>query len=234
MLEISDLKVSYGQRSVLDGVSLRVRPGEVLAVVGHNGAGKTTLCKAIMGLIPTDSGSIRMDGQEIANTSAAAATAAGIRMLPSEYRGIFRTRPVRENLTVAAPAEIYRDKARLTANIEKCLRLFPVLRERLNTPAGNLSGGQQQMVAMSIALMADPRLLLLDEPSIGLSPNLVQDILQTVRRLADESGLFAILVEQNVKVALDVADYVLALRGGKVIFEGRTSEISVDKLWDLF
>lgn len=234
MLEISDLKVSYGRRSVLDGVSLRVRPGEVLAVVGHNGAGKTTLCKAIMGLIPTDSGSIRMDGQEIANTSAAAATAAGIRMLPSEYRGIFRTRPVRENLTVAAPAEIYRDKARLAANIEKCLRLFPVLRERLNTPAGNLSGGQQQMVAMSIALMADPKLLLLDEPSIGLSPNLVQDILQTVRRLADESGLFAILVEQNVKVALDVADYVLALRGGKVIFEGRTSEISVDKLWDLF
>lgn len=234
MLEISDLKVSYGRRSVLDGVSLCVKPGEVLAVVGHNGAGKTTLCKSIMGMIPVGSGSIRMDGREIANTSTAVTTAAGIRMLPSEYRGIFRTRPVRENLTVAAPEEIYRDKVRLVANIEKCLQLFPALRERLNTPVGNLSGGQQQMVAMSIALMADPKLLLLDEPSIGLSPNLVQDILQTVRKLANESGLFAILVEQNVKVALDVADYVLALRGGKVIFEGKASEISVDKLWDLF
>ena len=111
-----------------------------------------------------------------------------LHMLPSEYRGIFRTRPVRENLTVA----------------------------------------------MSIALMADPKLLLLDEPSIGLSPNLVQSILQTVRKLADENGLAAVIVEQNVKVALDVADYVLALRGGRVIFEGPASEVSVDKLWDLF
>lgn len=109
-------------------------------------------------------------------------------MLPSEYRGIFRTRPVRENLTVA----------------------------------------------MSIALMADPKLLLLDEPSIGLSPNLVQSILQTVRKLADENGLAAVIVEQNVKVALDVADYVLALRGGRVIFEAPASEVSADKLWDLF
>lgn len=234
MLEIKDLKVSYGQRKVLEGVSLQVRPGQVVAVVGHNGAGKTTLCKAVMGLVGSESGSITMDGQELANTSPAVTTAAGIRMLPSEYRGIFRTRPVRENLTVAAPKDIYRDKARLEENIEKCLTLFPALRERMNTPAGNLSGGQQQMVAMSIALMADPKLLLLDEPSIGLSPNLVQSILQTVRKLADENGLAAVIVEQNVKVALDVADYVLALRGGRVIFEGPASEVSVDKLWDLF
>lgn len=234
MLEIKDLKVSYGQRKVLEGVSLRVQPGQVVAVVGHNGAGKTTLCKAIMGLVPAESGSITMNGQELANTSPAVTTAAGIRMLPSEYRGIFRTRPVRENLTVAAPSSIYRDKARLQGNMEKCLTLFPALRERLNTPAGSLSGGQQQMVAMSIALMADPALLLLDEPSIGLSPNLVQDILQTVRRLANENGLAAIIVEQNVKAALDTADYVLALRGGRVIFEGPAAEVSVEKLWDLF
>ena len=229
MLEIKDLKVSYGQRKVLESVSLQVQPGQVVAVVGHNGAGKTTLCKAVMGLVGAESGSITMDGQELANTSPAVTTAAGIRMLPSEYRGIFRTRPVRENLTVAAPKDIYRDKARLEENIEKCLTLFPALRERMTTPAG-----QQQMVAMSIALMADPKLLLLDEPSIGLSPNLVQSILQTVRKLADESGLAAVIVEQNVKVALDVADYVLALRGGRVIFEGPASEVSVDKLWDLF
>lgn len=234
MLEIKDLKVSYGQRKVLESVSLQVQPGQVVAVVGHNGAGKTTLCKAVMGLVGAESGSITMDGQELANTSPAVTTAAGIRMLPSEYRGIFRTRPVRENLMVAAPKDIYRDKARLEENIEKCLTLFPALRERMTTPAGNLSGGQQQMVAMSIALMADPKLLLLEEPSIGLSPNLVQSILQTVRKLADGRGLAAVIVEQNVKVALDVADYVLALRGGRVIFEGPASEVSVDKLWDLF
>lgn len=175
MLEIKDLKVSYGQRKVLESVSLQVQPGQVVAVVGHNGAGKTTLCKAVMGLVGAESGSITMDGQELANTSPAVTTA-----------------------------------------------------------AGNLSGGQQQMVAMSIALMADPKLLLLDEPSIGLSPNLVQSILQTVRKLADERGLAAVIVEQNVKVALDAADYVLALRGGRVIFEGPASEVSVDKLWDLF
>ena len=147
---------------------------------------------------------------------------------------IFRTRPIRENLTVAAPKHIYQDKARLNANIEKCLALFPALRDRLDTPAGNLSGGQQQMVAMSIALMAEPKVLLLDEPSIGLSPNLVQDILHTVRKLADETGISAILVEQNVKVALDVADDVAALRGGRVIFSGKAAEVSIEKLWDLF
>lgn len=234
MLAIKDLKVSYVQRKVLDGVSLNVDRGQVVAVVGHNGAGKTTLCKSIMGLLPADGGSIRMGECELVNTSPAAATEAGIRMLPSEYRGIFRTRPVRENLTVAAPKAIYRDKTRLSANMETCLRLFPALRERLDTAAGNLSGGQQQMVAMSIALMAEPQLLLLDEPSIGLSPNLVQDILRTVRQLADETGLSALVVEQNVKVALDVADYVLVLRGGRVIFEGSPAEVSAQKLWDLF
>jgi len=234
MLEIKDLAVSYGQRKVLDGVSIHVEPGKILAVVGHNGAGKTTLCKAIMSLIPVEAGSIKLDGQELANTNTTFTTDAGIRMLPSEYRGIFRTRPIRENLTVAAPKHIYQDKARLKSNMERCMELFPALRDRLDTPAGNLSGGQQQMVAMSVALMADPKVLLLDEPSIGLSPNLVQDILQTVRRLADESGISAILVEQNVKVAVDVADDVVALRGGKVIFSGKASDISTEGLWDLF
>ncbi|MGN1413981.1 MAG: ABC transporter ATP-binding protein [Anaerovoracaceae bacterium] len=234
MLDITDLKVSYGQRVVLDGISLHVAPGEILAIVGHNGAGKTTLCKAIMSLIHCESGTIVMDGKNITNTSTEITTQAGIRMLPSEYRGIFRTRPVKENLTVAAPKEIFRDKAHLQQNIEKCLNTFPDLRSRLDTPAGDLSGGQQQMVAMSIALMADPKLLLLDEPSIGLSPNLVQALLGTVRKLADEQGLGAIVVEQNAKAALDIADHVLALRGGEVIFDGTAKDISVDKLWDLF
>lgn len=234
MLDITDLKVSYGQRVVLNGLSLHVAPGEVLAIVGHNGAGKTTLCKAIMSLIRCDSGRIIMDGKDITNTDTEVTTKAGIRMLPSEYRGIFRTRPVRENLTVAAPKEIFKDKERLLANIEKCTDMFPDLRSRLDTPAGDLSGGQQQMVAMSIALMAEPKLLLLDEPSIGLSPNLVQSLLGTVRKLADEQNLGAIVVEQNVKVAFDIADHVLALRGGKVIFDGMTTDISVDRLWDLF
>lgn len=234
MLDIKDLKVSYGQRKVLDGISLKVSPGEVLAVVGHNGAGKTTLCKAIMGLVPCEAGTVTMEGRDITNQDSQITTSAGIRMLPSEYRGIFRTRPVRENLTVAAPKNIFQNAEHLKNNMEYCLSLFPDLREKLDIPAGNLSGGQQQMVAMSIALMADPKMLLLDEPSIGLSPNLVQTLLGTVRSLADTKGIGAVVVEQNVKAAFDVADRVAAIRGGKVIFEGQTADVSVDELWDLF
>lgn len=234
LLELDKISVSYGNRQVLKQVSLNVKPGEILAVLGHNGAGKTSLLKSIMSLVPVTEGKVTMDGSIITNTNPRTVSEAGIRMLPAEFRGVFASRPVRENLKVAAPASLYKDKQALNRTIEYCLDMFPALREKFNQPAGSLSGGQQQMVAMSVALMGRPKLMLLDEPSIGLSPNLVQKILEEVRRLADSSGLAAIIVEQNAKVALQVADRVAALRTGEIIHESATSEISMDDLWNLF
>ena len=200
MLEIEALSVSYGKREVLSRVSLSVKEGEVLAVLGHNGAGKTTLLKSVVSLV----------------------------------RGIFSSRTVLDNLKIAMPARMGRDKARQEQEIAYCLEIFPDLRQKLKQPAGSLSGGQQQMVAMAVALMGRPRVLLLDEPSIGLSPNLVQRLLDEVRRLSDSQGLAAILVEQNANVALRIADRVAALRTGTIIREAPAGQVTQEQLWDLF
>lgn len=234
LLELNDLHVAYGKRTVLNGVSLKVDAGQVLAVVGHNGAGKTTTIKSIMGLVPLESGSVVFDGETISGQSIREISQKGIRMLPAEYRGVFSTRTVLDNLRVAAPKHIYKDKALLNETIEYCLNIFPALREKLGQNAGSLSGGQQQMVAMSVALMGKPKVMLLDEPSIGLQPNLVADMLNEVRRLCDKTGLAVIIVEQNAKVALQIADRVAAIRTGTIIHEGPAADITMDDLWNLF
>lgn len=234
MLEIENLRVSYGKREVLTQVSLSVREGEVLAVLGHNGAGKTTLLKSILSLVRAEGGSIRMDGAELCNTSPRRAVQAGIRLLPSEFRGIFGSRTVLDNLKIAMPATRSQNKANLEEDTAYCLDIFPDLRQKLNEPAGSLSGGQQQMVAMAVALIGRPKVLLLDEPSIGLSPNLVQRLLSEVRSMADRQGLAAVLVEQNTGAALKIADRVAALRTGRIIHQSPASEVSQDQLWDLF
>jgi len=234
LLELNDLHVSYGKRTVLNGVSLSVDAGQILSIVGHNGAGKTTTLKSIVGLVPVESGTVTYNGEVISGKSLREISQSGIRMLPAEYRGVFSSRTVSENLRVAAPRSLYKDKAQLNETIEFCLNVFPALREKLNQPAGSLSGGQQQMVAMSVALMGKPKVLLLDEPSIGLQPNLVADMLSEVRKLADTTGLAVIIVEQNAKVALSVADRVAALRTGTIIHEGPADSITMDDLWNLF
>ena len=175
-----------------------------------------------------------MNGVAIENKNPKVAGDAGVRMLPSDYRGVFPSRTVKENLKVAAPKEVYKDRALLEKTMEYCLNIFPALRQKLSQPAGSLSGGQQQMVAMSIALMGRPKLLLLDEPSIGLQPNIVSDMLNEVRKLVDNTGLSVIIVEQNAKVALQIADRVAALRTGKIIHESAKENVSVDDLWNMF
>ena len=217
MLEIEALSVSYGKREVLSRVSLSVKEGEVLAVLGHNGAGKTTLLKSVVSLVRAESGGIHLDGTQLCNTSPRTAAEAGVRLLPSEFRGIFSSRTVLDNLKIAMPARMGRDKARQEQEIAYCLEIFPDLRQKLKQPAGSLSGGQQQMVAMAVALMGRPRVLLLDEPSIGLSPNLVQRLL-----------------EQNANVALRIADRVAALRTGTIIREAPAGQVTQEQLWDLF
>ena len=234
LLELNDLHVSYGKRTVLNGVSLSVDAGQVLSIVGHNGAGKTTTLKSIVGLAPVESGTISFNGEAINGKSIREISQSGIRMLPSEYRGVFSSRTVLDNLRVAAPRAIYKDKAKLNETVEYCLNIFPALREKLDQNAGSLSGGQQQMVAMSVALMGKPKVLLLDEPSIGLQPNLVSDMLNEVRKLANSTGLAVIIVEQNAKVALQVADRVAAIRTGTIIHESAANEIAMDDLWNLF
>lgn len=234
MLKIENLSVSYGKREVLTGISLSVVAGEVLAVLGHNGAGKTTLLKSVVSLVRASSGSICLDDVQLCNTSPRAASLAGVRLLPSEFRGIFSSRTVLDNIKVAMPAATYRDREKQKTEIAYCLSIFPDLEQKLNQPAGSLSGGQQQMVAMAVALMGHPKVLLLDEPSIGLSPNLVQRLLDEVQRLAKKTNLSVIVVEQNANVALRIADRVAALRTGTIIREAATGDINPEQLWDLF
>lgn len=234
MLRIENLNVSYGKREVLTDISLSVKAGEVLAVLGHNGAGKTTLLKSVVSLVHATSGSIYMDDVQLCNTSPRTAALAGIRLLPSEFRGIFSSRTVLDNLKVAMPPSTYRDREKQRAEIAYCLGIFPDLEQKLNQPAGSLSGGQQQMVAMAVALMGHPKVLLLDEPSIGLSPNLVQRLLDEVKRLAQKTDLSVIVVEQNASAALRIADRVAALRTGAIIHQAAAGDINQEQLWDLF
>lgn len=234
MLRIENLNVSYGKREVLTDISLSVKAGEVLAVLGHNGAGKTTLLKSVVSLVHAVSGSIYMDDVQLCNTSPRTAALAGIRLLPSEFRGIFSSRTVLDNLKVAMPPSTYRDREKQRAEIAYCLGIFPDLEQKLNQPAGSLSGGQQQMVAMAVALMGHPKVLLLDEPSIGLSPNLVQRLLDEVKRLAQKTDLSVIVVEQNASAALRIADQVAALRTGVIIHQAAARDINQEQLWDLF
>jgi branched-chain amino acid transport system ATP-binding protein len=235
LLELDQCEVFYSKRRVLNGISFNVEEGEILAIVGHNGAGKSTILKVLMGLVSMQNGSCRLKGSEIGNKSTQIIAEKGIRLLPADVKGIFPTLKVRENLRIGASEALYKDKKKLSEKVDFCLSVFPDLLKRQNDFAGRLSGGQQQMLALSIALMGNPSLLLLDEPSIGLAPFLVQSMLGEVRKLAKQNNsLGVILVEQNVKAAFEVADRVLVLKSGSLIHEASTSELSLDAMWALF
>jgi branched-chain amino acid transport system ATP-binding protein len=181
------------------------------------------------------SGSHRLKGSEIGNKTTQFISEKGVRMLPADVRGIFPTLTVRENLRLGAPVALYKDKKKLHKKVDFCLSIFPDLANRQKEFAGRLSGGQQQMLAFSVALMGDPTLLLLDEPSIGLAPFLVQSMLEEVRKSAKQNNAMGvILVEQNVKAAFAVADRILVLKSGSLIHEARVSELTLEKMWELF
>jgi branched-chain amino acid transport system ATP-binding protein len=223
-LSVSGLRVSYGAVAVLHGVSLEVRPGEIVCVIGGNGAGKTTLLKTIAGVLHPAAGRIVADGGDIGGRPSWWVARHGIALVP-EGRGVFADQSVRDNLMLGALARSSeRDAAAVRADLESALALFPALAEKLKLPAGALSGGQQQMLAVARGLMARPRVLLLDEPSLGLAPILVREIFAAIERLRAQ-GVTVLLVEQMAAQALALADRAYVLDRGRITLEGPAREV---------
>jgi branched-chain amino acid transport system ATP-binding protein len=223
MLELEDLQVYYGNIRALDGISLRVASGELVALIGSNGAGKSTTLKAISGLIRPSRGSIRYEGNEISRQSTDRIVALGISHCP-EGRHIFGRLTVRVYLVLGA---IQRPAAQVGPAIDAVTEIFPRLRERLGQAGGTLSGGEQQMLAIARALMNEPRLLVLDEPSLGLAPLMVEHIFEVIAGLKAK-GLTILLVEQNVHHALDLADRAYVMEAGRIGLEGPAAELRQD------
>lgn len=224
MLDIRDLRVSYGAIEAVKGVSLSVPRGKIVALVGANGAGKSTTLRTISGLIKARSGKIVFDGDDITNWPAQRVVKRGISMVP-EGRRVFPDLTVYENLMLGAYTRT--DRNAILQDLEAVYRLFPRLRERREQLAGTLSGGEQQMLAVGRALMSDPELLMMDEPSLGLAPVLVQEIFALIRRI-NESGKTILLIEQNARAALELCDYAYVLETGVVALEGPGSELLRD------
>jgi branched-chain amino acid transport system ATP-binding protein len=216
MLELRELQVAYGPAPALWGVSLTLRAGELLSIVGPNGAGKTTLINAVAGVLRARAGAIVFEGRDITALAPHRFIAAGIALVP-EGRRLFTGMTVRENLELGSYLKAARAERR--KSLDALLELFPALHEKLESLAGELSGGQQQMVAIGRALMARPRLLLLDEPSLGLSPLLVHETFAAIRRI-NAAGTTVLLVEQNVALAMQMADRAYVLEEGRIAAEG--------------
>jgi branched-chain amino acid transport system ATP-binding protein len=221
ILEIEDLKVRYSGLPVLQGVSLHVDAGETVSVLGANGAGKSTLLRAVMGAQPAFEGRIRFEGHEIQQLRTADIVRLGIVYVPEE-KMLFNPITVEENLLIGA--YVLHDEARIRTNLDFVYQLFPRLKERRQQAASTLSGGEQQMVAIGRGLMSNPKILMLDEPSLGLAPVLVDEVLDTVRKLK-EDGMTILLVEQNVREALDLADRGYILQTGRIVGEGTGAEL---------
>lgn len=222
MLKLESVKVSYGAIEAVKGVSLEVRAGEVVTIIGANGAGKSTLLKAIVGLEPVREGRVLIDGQDCTTVPGHRRVGLGVALSP-EGRGVFADQTVRENLMLGAYSRKDGQVA-IDVAIESEFNRFPRLKERQNQLSGTLSGGEQQMLAISRALMSEPRLLLLDEPSLGLAPMIIQDIFRAIRELRG-SGLTILLVEQMAKQALGVADRAYVLETGRITLEGSGEEL---------
>jgi len=220
MLDVDHLESRYGRIPALSGVSLTVARGELVALVGANGAGKTTLLKALSGVQPVHGGTIRFDGQDIGRTHARQRVQMGIVQVP-EGRQVFAPMTVQENLELGAFARGSQ------ATLSRVFALFPVLEEKRSDLAGNLSGGQQQMLAIGRALMGDPRLLLLDEPSMGLAPRLVAEIFAQVAKLKVQ-GTTILLVDHNARAALSIADRGYVMEGGRIVLDGPAERLLHD------
>jgi len=216
ILSVRDLRIRYGKRIVVDGIGFDMNPGEVLLILGHNGAGKTTLLNGLFGLVPAD-GAVSFAGHPTAGRTPAENVASGMAFVPQGH-GIFRRLTVADNLALGAYS--LRDRSTLPERLARVRDLFPILSDRQSQLAGTLSGGQQQMLAIGIALMHAPRLLILDEPSIGLAPNLVQTVMNGVTRINRETGTSIVLVEQNIEASLPVASRVIVMKTGRMIYEG--------------
>ncbi len=221
ILEIDNIKVRYSGLPVLQGISLQVSQGETVSVLGSNGAGKSTLLRAVMGTQHAFEGRIRLDGREIQKLDTEKIIRLGIIYVPEE-KMLFGPLSVEENLYLGA--YILSDSRQVRQNLEFVYTLFPKLKERQNQPASTLSGGEQQMVAIGRGLMSRPRILMLDEPSLGLAPLLVDEVFDTIRKLKEE-GMTILLVEQNVREALELADRGYVLQTGRIVGQGSGTEL---------
>ena len=222
LLRVEDLKIYYGSIEALKGISLTVDEGEIVTVLGANGAGKSTLLRAISGLLPIRSGKIKLDDQELNKVKAFKIVMGGISHVP-EGRKVFGTLTVDENLNLGAYTR-RKDKKNIMESKEKVYGLFPILKARRNQLSGTLSGGEQQMLAMGRGLMSTPRILLLDEPSLGLAPLLVKQIFQIIREI-NKQGISILLVEQNARKALSIADRGYVLETGNITISGQASDL---------
>ena len=233
LLELEGIESGYGKKTVLQGVALRVHEAEVVTVLGHNGAGKSTTLKTILGLLPARSGQVRFAGKPWANGDPADNVRRGMALVP-QGRGVFPDLTVIENLMLGAYTR--REPAGTAARLSEVIELFPLLAERRSQRAGTLSGGEQQMLAVGMALMPRPRLMMMDEPSIGLAPVLVQRVLETVRQINRRFGTAIILVEQNIKTALGVADRAYVMKSGRIVLERPAGELLAarDSWWELY
>lgn len=221
-LEVEAVSVSYGKVRVLHDVTFRVEQGQIVTVIGANGAGKTTLINTISGIV-NHSGAIRFDGRVLPKTAARTAST-GIIQVP-EGRRIFANLTVEENLVLGGFST--KDKAQQKADIERMYELYPVLKERRRQAAGSLSGGEQQMLAISRGLMSHPRLLMLDEPSLGLAPLIVKEVFALIKQL-NANGVTILLVEQNANKALQIADFAYVLENGRIVAQGKGTELLED------
>jgi branched-chain amino acid transport system ATP-binding protein len=223
LLEIDEIHVRYGTVEVLNGMSMDVRQGELVTLLGPNGAGKSTLVKTVSGLLRSESGTIKFNGNRIDTLEADAITRLGLSHCP-EGRSLFIDLMVVDNLKLGA--YIYkRDEVKVRKRLERIYNLFPILKERAKQKAGTLSGGQQQMVAIGRALMAEPKLLILDEPSLGLAPLIIDKLFQTVRNIMNEEGIAVLLVEQNAVKSLEIADRGYVIESGRVVLSGSKNEL---------
>lgn len=225
MLSINDLHVFYGGSHALKGISLEVPDGKIVSLFGANGAGKSTTLRTICGLVRPESGHILFQGQDLVGMRAFEISQAGIAMVP-EGRRVFSKLTVLDNLLIGSDARA--DRAGIRGDMERVFDLFPVLKERLSQRSGTLSGGEQQMLAIGRALMSGPKLLLMDEPTLGLAPILVSELFQTIRRIHAE-GMTILLVEQNVRAALHVTDHGYILEVGQIVLEGSGDELAGDE-----
>jgi branched-chain amino acid transport system ATP-binding protein len=232
VLTIENLSTGYGRKQVVFDVSMHVDQGEIVGVLGHNGSGKSTTIKSILGVLPAFGGKVTYLGQDVTKRGSRLNVKHGMALIPSE-KFVFQDLSVDDNLLLGAANDP--DSDRRAARRELVLDLFPILRERSQQPAGTMSGGQQRMVSLGIALMSHPKLLMLDEPSLGLAPSVVMHIFDVIHQLADSEGLSVLLLEQNVGQALRIVDRVYVMRSGRVLLEETEAQMKArDSYWDLF
>ena len=230
-LAVEGVAAGYGERNIIENINFSVEPGKIMALFGHNGAGKSTILKTLLGLIPVTEGSITLDSNRIEKKGVTDRVSHGLRLLP-EGRGVFPELTVGENLNVVAAANPPKGGAHIST--DDVMTLFPMLRERRNALAGAMSGGQQQQLALGLSVIGQPKCLLLEEPSVGLQPDLVEHLFAQISTTCKELGVCAILIEHKIASAMKIVDDVLIINSGEVVFYGSNAEACKTDMWKYF